>query len=122
MATYTSFKELDCWQKCRAAKIWIYEFLNAVPKQEFDIHSNMKRAARSTTRNIAEGFGRFHFRENIQFCRIARGSLHELLDDLDDCELQKFGTIDTRRVGKDLIEAAIHSVNGYISYLQRRAK
>jgi len=38
------------------------------------------RAKRSVTANIAEGFGRYHFQENIQFCRTARGSLSELLD------------------------------------------
>nr|WP_299208590.1 four helix bundle protein [uncultured Dokdonia sp.] len=27
--------------------------------------------------NIAEDFGRFHYQENIQFCRMARGSLYE---------------------------------------------
>ena len=43
---------------------------------------DMKRAARSTTHNVAEGFGRFHFQENVQFCRISRGSLYELIDQL----------------------------------------
>ena len=40
------------------------------------------RATRSITANIAEGHGRYHFQENIQFCRQARGSLTETLDHL----------------------------------------
>jgi len=40
----------------------------------------MRRASRSVNHNIAEGYGRFPFQENIQFCRIARGSLFETLD------------------------------------------
>jgi four helix bundle protein len=40
----------------------------------------MIRASRSPTANIAEGYGRYHFQENIQFCRQARGSLYELID------------------------------------------
>jgi four helix bundle protein len=120
MPTYSSFKELDCWKKCQLAKRWIYEFLKQIPKNEFDVHDNMKRAARSTTRNIAEGFGRFHYKENIQFCRISRGSLHELLDDLDDCVLAAFVSAEQTHEGEELIKDAILSVNGYINYLQRR--
>ncbi len=30
----------------------------------------------------AEGFGRYHYKENVQFCRIARGSACELMDHL----------------------------------------
>lgn len=120
MPTYSSFKELDCWKKCQLAKIWVYAFLKQVPKNEFDVHDNMKRAARSTTRNIAEGFGRFHYKENIQFCRISRGSLHELLDDLDDCVLEAFVLPAQISEGEQLINEAILSVNGYINYLQRR--
>jgi len=34
---------------------------------------------------MAEGFGRFQYQENIQFCRISRGSLFEIWDDLITC-------------------------------------
>ncbi len=45
----------------------------------------MRRAKLSLTNNIAEGYGRFHYKENIQFCRQSRGSLFELIDDLNEC-------------------------------------
>ena len=35
------------------------------------------RAADSIALNIAEGYGRYHFKENKQFCWYARGSLFE---------------------------------------------
>jgi four helix bundle protein len=35
------------------------------------------RAADSISANISEGYGRFHFKEQRQFCYIARGSLYE---------------------------------------------
>ena len=45
----------------------------------------MRRAATSLTNNIAEGHGRYHFQENIHFLRQARGSLQELIDDINIC-------------------------------------
>ncbi len=35
------------------------------------------RSADSVAANIAEGFGRFHFKENQKFCYYSRGSLYE---------------------------------------------
>ena len=122
MATYKSFKELDCYKKSRIAKIWIIEFIRSLPKNQFDMKDNMIRAARSMTRNIAEGFGRFHYKENIQFVRIARGSASELQDDLDGCTLEGFCTQEDIKEGEKLLSEAIHSINGYIKYLQSRLK
>jgi len=80
----------------------------------------MVRASRSTTQNIAEGFGRFHYQENIQFCRVSRGSLYELKDQLI-CSLDD-GFIKTYEYqeGMELIDKAIALVNGYINYLRKR--
>ncbi len=122
MSNYTSFTQLDCWQRCRAAKVWTYAFLKNVPKTEYDIHDNLKRAARSTTRNLAEGFGRHSHKENTHFCRIARGSLQEMLDDLDDIVIQEYATREASMEGVALIKAAIKSINGYINYIARYSK
>ena len=83
---------------------------------------NLRRAARSSTRNIAEGFGRFHFKENIQFCRIARGSLFEIKDDLITCADENRVPQEDIESGIELVESAIHSVNGYIRYLDSKNK
>ena len=52
----------------------------------------MRRAAVSLTNNIAEVYGKYHYQENIQFCRHSRGSLYELLEDLNVCEDQGYIT------------------------------
>ena len=119
MAGYTSFKELDCWKKCRSVKIWTHQFIRTLPRNEYDMKDNMRRAARSTSRNIAEGFGRFHFKENAQFCRISRGSLYELLDDLDSCLIEQLCKEDDIREGIDKINQAIYSLNGYLNLINK---
>ena len=84
------------------------------------MQQNMRRAARSTARNIVEGFGRFHFKENIQFCRISRGSLFEIKDDLLSCVDEKLVSSRDIAEGIQLIDQAIHSVPGYVKYLDSK--
>jgi len=80
----------------------------------------MKRASRSTTHNIAEGFGRFHYKENAHFCRHSRGSLYELADQLITSLDEGYIDQQTYDEGRRLISEATNVLNGYINYLQRQ--
>lgn len=71
-----------------------------LPKNErFELYAQLLRAARSSTANIAEGWGRYHYKESIIFFRFARGSIAEILDhsiEARDCnyiELEIFNEI-----------------------------
>lgn len=79
----------------------------------------MRRAVRSTTENIAEGFGRFHYQKNIQFCRISRGSIFELMDQFITTLDQDYISKEDYNKGRELLEKAKSILNGYIKYLQK---
>ena len=120
--SFKSFEDLQCWQACREVRIFVSELVKSYPKEErFSIVDNMKRAARSATQNIAEGFGRFHYKENIQFCRVSRGSLYELTDDLITSIDEGFINKKDYELGRSKISNALALLNGYISYLNRKA-
>jgi len=116
-----SFEELECWKACTKVRQFISKLVKSYPKDEkYRIVDDMIRASRSTTHNIAEGFGRFHYQENIQFCRVSRGSLYELKDQLI-CSLDEgFIKAYEYQEGMELIDKAIPLVNGYINYLGKR--
>lgn len=78
----------------------------------------MIRASRSVTANIAEGYGRFHYQENIQFCRQARGSLYELVDHVIVAYDEQYIKEEMDSY-KNAIYAVIKKLNGYIKYLQK---
>jgi four helix bundle protein len=83
MESSRSFKDLKVWQKARELRTEISTLTKGFPNDEkYLLSSQMTRASRSITANIAEGHGRFHFKENIQFCRQARGSAAEMIDHL----------------------------------------
>lgn len=78
--TYT---DLYVWKIAHALRLSIYKIVPFLPKDEkYNIISQIKRSSCSIASNIAEGYGRYHFQENIQFCRQARGSLDETKDHL----------------------------------------
>jgi four helix bundle protein len=73
-----SFEDLVVWQKAHQLMLAVYQFVNYLPSEEkYNRRSQLVRAGSSVPANIAEGFGRYHYQENIQFCRQARGSLYE---------------------------------------------
>jgi four helix bundle protein len=119
--SFKTFEELDCWKACREVRKFIYELVKKFPSDEkYGLVQDMRRAARSTTHNIAEGFGRYHYQENIQFCRHSRGSLHELIDQLITSLDEEYITQEDYEKGRSLIDRALALLNGYINYLSRQ--
>ena len=66
-----------------------------------------------------EGHGRWHYQENIHYCRISRGSVDELIDDFNTCQDEGYG--DQALVGELKVEAydLIRRINSYIAYLRK---
>jgi len=119
--SFRSFEDLECWKACTEVRRFIAELVKKYPKEErFSLVDDMKRAARSTTHNLAEGFGRFHYQENVQFCRISRGSLYELIDQLITSKDDRDITSEEYKKGRSLITKALPLLNGYIGYLNRQ--
>ena len=115
-----TFKDLLVWQVSRDMRKRVSHICEELPKEEtYKLKDQMLRASRSVTANIAEGYGRFHFQENIQFCRQARGSLYELIDHLS-CGFDE-GYFKKTEVSELKQEATrvIKLVNGYIGYLNK---
>ncbi|HWQ60565.1 MAG TPA: four helix bundle protein [Candidatus Fimivivens sp.] len=74
-----SFTDIVAWQEGHKVVLEIYRVTKSFPKEElFGLVSQMRRCSVSITSNIAEGFGRFSYKEKIQFYFIALGSVTEL--------------------------------------------
>ncbi|MGE0560206.1 MAG: four helix bundle protein [Flavobacteriales bacterium] len=113
-----SFEELECWKACTELRRFVSNLIKKFPKEEqYDLISQMKRASRSVTHNIAEGYGRFHYQENIQYCRQARGSLYELIDQFIVAFDEKYITNEELTTGREQINKCLALLNGYIKYL-----
>lgn len=118
-----TFEDLDCWKASRELRLFVArKVCPMLPKDErFVLDSQVRRSARSVTANIAEGFGRFHYRDNYKFCSNARGSLFEVLDHLITAHDEEFIGADLLNEGRSLFETARRLLNGYMNYLNRAA-
>ena len=115
------FENLDVWKQCRSIRKNVWKLCKTFPSDEkYMLRNQMIRASRSTTANIAEGYGRYHYQENIQFCRQGRGSLYELIDHV--LVAQECNYINENQAKKLLeeLETAIRLMNGYIKYLRSK--
>jgi four helix bundle protein len=88
--------------------------------EKYELASQIRRASVSLTNNIAEGHGRYHYLEQLKFLFQARGSLQELIDDLNVCEdeqyLAKTEVVDLKSQAKEVQRL----IGGYVRYLRDR--
>lgn len=118
-----TFEDLECWKACRELRIFVArKFCKALPKDErYRLGEQILRAARSTTANIAEGYGRFHYLDNAKFCSNARGSCWETIDHMITAHDEELIPSDLLEQGRALASTAVALLNGYISYLRKAA-
>lgn len=121
MEKSNSFEDLICWQKAYELKLRIKkEVLPNFPRHEqFELKSQILRATRSSTANIAEGWGRFHYLDSNKFYYNSRGSLAEILDHLIESKDEEYISKDLFLDLKSQVLEAIRVLNGYIFYLKR---
>jgi four helix bundle protein len=119
-----SFTDLEVYKECRQLRISI----SSLTKNEFPIDEKYKltdqiiRSSRSITANIAEGYGRYYFKENIQFCRISRASLTETLEHLITAFDEKYISESKLIELKTKVDTCGRLLNGYINFLKKQQK
>jgi four helix bundle protein len=112
---------LETWKKSKEFSLRVYrEVLPLLPSEEkWNLNQQLRRSSLSVPANIAEGYGRFYYQDNIRFCYIARGFLEETLSHLVVAHEMGF-------IPKHLFdsleqdgEKLTQLINGYIGYLKR---
>jgi four helix bundle protein len=118
---YQSFTELNVWKEARDFQLYIFSLSKQLPNDEkFRLSDQLVRAARSIAANIAEGHGRFHYQEQIQFCRQARGSLSEVLNHIYtalDCLYISNEQVQELKAKYDTL---LKLINGYLLFLKNQ--
>lgn len=121
---WRSFEDLECWQACRDLRLHVQmQIVPRLPRDEaYRLKDQILRSSRSSTANIAEGYGRYHYLDKARFFGNARGSCCETLD-------HAITAADNTLVGpgvlartRELVERSVRLVNGYMRYLRDSAQ
>lgn len=111
----SDFTDLRTWQAARKLRLELYRMTGGFPEEEkFGLTAQIRRAAVSVTANIAEGYGRFSYQENMQFCRQARASVYELRDHLITAADAGYMPTTKRKELDEMAIGLIRLLNGYI--------
>ena len=96
------YRKLIVWQKAMDLTEKVYALIRSFPADEkYALADQLRRSVISVSSNIAEGAGRASNKDYAHFLAIARGSLYEVLSQLDAAE--RLGYLS---VGKDIEDLA----------------
>ena len=114
---------MDVWNEARKLVTNVYTATKVFPKDElFGITNQIRRCAVSIPSNIAEGCGRNHIKDSMQFFYIARGSLYELETQLFvSCDLSYIDDATKQDLLKQL-EIVRKLLSGFIKYYNSLTK
>jgi four helix bundle protein len=117
----STFEDLEVYGVAREFRKAMYRVAKSLPEVEkFGLANQIRRAALSLTNNIAEGHGRYHYLDQIKFTLQSRGSLEELLDDLNVCGDEQY-LVDKQILAlKEQGWRVRQLIDGYIRYLRKQ--
>lgn len=115
------FYELDAWKESHRLVVLVYKLVKMFPKEEkFGMIDQLRRASSSITANIAEGFGRYHFKDKIHFYYQSRGSVKEVENFLFLAKDLNYVDIKEIREIWDLCKKSEMLINGLIRVTEKQ--
>lgn len=114
-------KRLKVWVKAKEFAVAVYKKVLPLltSEEKWNLNQQLRRSAISVPANVAEGYGRFYYQDNVRFCYNARGSLEEILSHLTVAyELNHISEGLYRELISDGDEVD-RMLNGYIAYLKK---
>ncbi len=119
---FKTFEDLDVYKMAPAFRKAMYAVTRRLPEfEKYDLGSQIRRAALSLTNNMAEGHGRYHYPDQIRFFLHSRGSLEELVDDLNACLDENYLRGEEITKLKEQAGEVLLLINGYLRYLRGRS-
>jgi len=111
---FQTFEDLEVYKVAREFRKAMYAVNRRLPDfEKYELGSQIRRASASLTNNMAEGHGRFHYPDQIRFFLHSRGSLEELVDDLNICLDERYLSSEEVAKLKKQARGVLILINGY---------
>ena len=124
--SYFGLEEFELYKAARELRKRVYKVIKSLPNEEkYALGLQMRKAIISVTNNIADSHGRWHYQETISRLfrdRIARGSIEEIIDDLNICIDEGYSPTEICERLKKEGYKLVKQINSYIHYLKKSQK
>jgi four helix bundle protein len=115
------FEDLECYQLALEVMAMVHTFSKTLPADEkYDLYSQIRRASKNVTGNIAEAYGRYHYLDSLHYYSIARGELNETLSRLIEARVLEYLPQNEFELIYTLIRKTEQTLNGYMNYVRRQ--
>jgi four helix bundle protein len=120
MAKYSSFEEMEVYQKALSFGVKIYKLTlsNQQINKDFGLKDQLQRAALSISNNIAEGFERETKKELIRFLYFSKGSAGECRNMLNFLKLLEYINEENFYDHRNDVMEISKQLGNYIKYLK----
>jgi four helix bundle protein len=116
--TAKTFRDLRAWQAAYAFKLKVYELIEHGPlANDEKLRKQLREGAASAPSQISEGFGRFDPADNARFVKMARASIIECQNHLQDAVDRRHITERAREEHDQLAREALTEIGGLLDYL-----
>lgn len=121
MHYHNSYQQLDVYKlACEMSeRVWVI-YVEMPQYLKNHMGDQLLRSVDSIAANIAEGYGRFHYKDQIRFLYISRGSLFETAHWLSVLFQRDIISKDSMEGIQALAEIEGKKLNQYINYLKSK--
>lgn len=117
------FEDLKVYQLAQAVMLNAHLLAADLPAEEkYDLVHQLRRASKSISANIAEGYGRFHYMDTLRFYSNAGGSLNETLSHLITANLLGYVEPGFYKDFYELVRETERVLNGLMRYVREQSR
>jgi len=110
------FENLEVYKKAIAIADELSTLIESFPKGNYYLSDQLNRAVLSIATNIAEGNGKYHKADRINYFRIARGSAFECVPILELCKRKKLIKEGAAKSFKERFDEICKMLSGLMNY------
>lgn len=117
----TGIENLIIYRQAERIEIFLHKFTEKFPSDEkYRMVDQVRRASNAISSNIAEGYGRYTYKEKVRYMHIARGEASELRQLIVRAYKKGYMEEKSKEFIEEKITGLAKGINGYIKFLRSK--
>ncbi|MCX6761844.1 MAG: four helix bundle protein [Candidatus Moranbacteria bacterium] len=119
----SGLENLKIYNLAERIEIFLHKLTKKYPVDEkYRMVDQIRRASNAITSNIAEGYGRYAYKEKIRYMHIARGEAYELKQLMIRSQKKEYIKKESLAFIEEKMVELLKGMNGYVKFLRSKAE